>query len=162
MNSIKNIFISRPFDNTNDLIRNIGEKMNHHLIFRNNTLVKIINLHPYSNEIVEMKEGNNYEFIDGFPKPLYDFYNKYYSDETKIYAIYLSERELDNILHINYLVDTIYNNTNPEINDHIYNTFINHYNNLDNTNEKDMYKINFVNKLLDNTYNLYKSSSYCI
>ena len=44
MNSIKNIFISRPFDNTNDLIRNIGENMNHHLVFKNNKLIKIINI----------------------------------------------------------------------------------------------------------------------
>lgn len=162
MDSIKNIFISRPFDNTNDLIRNIGENMNHHLVFRNNTLEKIINVHPYSDEILEMKEGNTYEFINGFPKPFYDFYNKYYKNETNIYAIYLSDEELNNILNVNTLVDKMYNNTNPYKNDHIYNTFIDNYNNLDNRNEKGMYKVNFVNKLLDTTYNLYKSSSYCI
>ncbi len=162
MEKLINIFISRPFDNTNDLIRNIGEKMNHHLIFRNNTLIKIMNVHPYSDEILKMKEGNTYEFINGFPKPFYDFYNKYYNNETNIYALYLSEEELNNILYINNLVDIIYNNTNPESYDNIYNNFINNYNSLDNTNEKDMYKINFVNKLLDNTYNQYKIASYCI
>lgn len=162
MDSLKNIFISRPFDNTNDLIRNIGENMNHHLVFKNNTLIKIINIHPYSNDILQMKEGDTYDFINGFPKPFYDFYNKYYNDETNIYAIYLSEEELGNVLHINHLVDTIYNNTNSLNKDPIYNHFISNYNNLNNSIEKNIYKNNFINKLLHNTYEQHKISSYCI
>lgn len=137
MDSLKNIFISRPFDNTSDLIRNIGENMNHHLVFKNNTLVKIVNIHLYSNDILEMKEGNQYEFINGFPKPFYDFYNKYYNDETKIYAIYLSDEELKKVLDVNNLVNTIYNNN-------------------------DTHKFNYIHNLLSNTYDQYKSSSYCI
>ena len=162
MDSLKNIFISRPFDNTNDLIRNIGENMNHHLVFKNNTLIKIINIHPYSNDILEMKEGDTYEFINGFPKPFYDFYNKYYNDETNIYAIYLSEEELGNILYINNLIDAIIDNTNTLSNDHIYNNFMITYNNLNNATEKNIYKNNFINKLLHNTYEQHKISSYCI
>ncbi len=105
---LKHIFIAAPYSSMIDIIRQIGEKSISHLIFNNTQLHKIVKIYPYSDDIQKMTVNTHYNFINGFPKPFYDFFNKYYinTENTKIYSISLTQEQLDDIIRINELFNT--------------------------------------------------------
>ena len=105
---LKHIFIAAPYSSLFDIIRQIGEKSISHLIFNNTQLHKIVNVYPYSEDIQKMKVNTNYKFINGFPKPFYDYFNKYYinQENIKIYSLSLTQEQLDHIISINELFNT--------------------------------------------------------
>jgi hypothetical protein len=105
---LKHIFIAAPYSSMIDIIRQIGEKSISHLIFNNTQLHKIVKIYPYSDDIQKMTVNTHYNFINGFPKPFYDFFNKYYVniENTKIYSISLTQEQLDDVIRINELFNT--------------------------------------------------------
>jgi hypothetical protein len=105
---LKHIFIAAPYSSMIDIIRQIGEKSISHLIFNNTQLHKIVKIYPYSDDIQKMTVNTHYTFINGFPKPFYDFFNKYYinTENTKIYSISLTQEQLDDVIRINELFNT--------------------------------------------------------
>ena len=107
---LKHIFIAAPYSSFFDIIRQIGEKKISDLIFNNTKLHKIVNIYPYSDDIQKMTVNTHYNIINGFPKPFYDFFKKYYADteNVKIYSLSLTQEQLDEIIKINEL----FNNEN--------------------------------------------------
>jgi hypothetical protein len=167
----KHVCIGKPYDTKESLIRNIGNKKEkyNHLIFDNKKLIKIIDICPYSEDIIKMSEGNEYNFINDIPKPFYDFFQKYYESEVNIYNISLTSEELEDILLTNKLVDAIINyelhsddhpnklqKNNQYYYNYIFNDFITNYNNQLTDNDKYNYKHNYVKTLLLNKFNKYK------
>jgi hypothetical protein len=167
----KHVCIAYPYDTKEYLIRNIGVKNDkyNHLIFDNNKLIKIINVYPFSDDIIKMKEGNEYEFINGLPKPFYDFFNKYYQSEVTIYSLNLTSPELEDIILTNKLIDEIINYNYDSVNHiqkiqsvqyqhhFIYNDFVNNYVKQYTENDKHNFKINYVKSLLEHKFNQHQS-----